>query len=148
MVQVQEVDEPDLALRLAEGLRERPEAAITTQNPLHAPEPAWTCLKRTIPPCACMHAFVSSGHAPPTSSAHTQAAEGNIYSSAASFEELNLSPELLKGLYVEMKFERPSRIQASTLPMILTPPHRDLIAQVCCLLHQRTNAEQECVLIV
>jgi hypothetical protein len=30
-LQVQEVDEPDLALRLAEGLRERPEAAITTQ---------------------------------------------------------------------------------------------------------------------
>lgn len=29
--QVQEVDEPDLALRLAEGLRERPEAEITTQ---------------------------------------------------------------------------------------------------------------------
>lgn len=133
----------------------------------------------------------------------TQPAEGTIYSSAATFEELNLSPELLKvsvhsegssspmkrryvlfcsrssavlplsasrtlkimfrhlhsipqyvrscaptvvlarcsdaavhgcthlqGLYVEMKFERPSRIQASTLPMILTPPYKDLIAQV------------------
>lgn len=48
-------DEPDLALRLREGLRERPEAAITTTTD-----------------------------------------EGNIYSSAATFEELNLSPELLK----------------------------------------------------
>jgi hypothetical protein len=28
-----------------------------------------------------------------------------------------------------MKFERPSRIQSSTLPMILTPPYKDLIAQ-------------------
>ncbi len=28
-----------------------------------------------------------------------------------------------------MKFERPSKIQALTLPMILTPPHKDLIAQ-------------------
>ena len=28
-----------------------------------------------------------------------------------------------------MKFEKPSRIQAKTLPMILTPPFRSLIAQ-------------------
>ncbi|CAL0299353.1 unnamed protein product [Lupinus luteus] len=51
------------------------------------------------------------------------------YTSAATFEELNLSPELLKGLYVEMKFQKPSKIQAISLPMILDPPHRDLIAQ-------------------
>ncbi|GAU41913.1 hypothetical protein TSUD_25550 [Trifolium subterraneum] len=51
------------------------------------------------------------------------------YTSAATFEELSLSPELLKGLYVEMKFEKPSKIQAVSLPMILNPPHRDLIAQ-------------------
>mmetsp|Transcript_9 Transcript_9/g.14 ORF Transcript_9/g.14 Transcript_9/m.14 type:complete len:487 (+) Transcript_9:158-1618(+) len=59
----------------------------------------------------------------------TQVAEGNIYSSADKFEDLPLSPELLQGLYVEMKFERPSRIQSNTLPMILTPPYKDLIAQ-------------------
>lgn len=35
-----------------------------------------------------------------------------------------------QGLYTEMKFEKPSRIQATTLPMILTPPYRSLIAQV------------------
>ncbi|XVF07782.1 hypothetical protein REPUB_Repub06bG0169400 [Reevesia pubescens] len=51
------------------------------------------------------------------------------YTSASTFEELNLSPELLKGLYVEMKFEKPSKIQAISLPMILTPPYKDLIAQ-------------------
>lgn len=45
------------------------------------------------------------------------------------FEDLNLSPELLKGLYVEMKFERPSKIQSISLPMILTPPFKNLIAQ-------------------
>ena len=38
---------------------------------------------------------------------------------------------LLQGLYTEMKFEKPSRIQAKTLPMILTPPYRSLIAQAC-----------------
>lgn len=50
-------------------------------------------------------------------------------SAAKTFEELGLSPELLQGLYIEMKFERPSKIQAETLPLILTPPHRSLIAQ-------------------
>lgn len=52
-----------------------------------------------------------------------------MYASAKAFEELDLSPDLLKGLYVEMKFERPSKIQAISLPMILTPPHKHLIAQ-------------------
>ncbi|XP_076917804.1 DEAD-box ATP-dependent RNA helicase 38-like [Bidens hawaiensis] len=51
------------------------------------------------------------------------------YTSAVRFEDLNLSDELLKGLYVEMKFERPSKIQSISLPMILTPPHKNLIAQ-------------------
>ncbi|GER45418.1 RNA helicase-like protein [Striga asiatica] len=51
------------------------------------------------------------------------------YTSAKRFEDLDLSPELLKGLYVEMKFEKPSKIQAISLPMILTPPHKNLIAQ-------------------
>ncbi|KAL5563771.1 hypothetical protein UlMin_033518, partial [Ulmus minor] len=51
------------------------------------------------------------------------------YTSASSFEDLKLLPELLKGLYVEMKFQEPSKIQAISLPMILTPPYKDLIAQ-------------------
>jgi len=51
------------------------------------------------------------------------------YVSAAKFEDLGLSSELLEGLYTEMKFERPSKIQSITLPMILTPPHKNLIAQ-------------------
>ncbi|KAJ4952867.1 hypothetical protein NE237_029699 [Protea cynaroides] len=51
------------------------------------------------------------------------------YTSAATFEDLNLAPELLQALYVDMKFERPSKIQAISLPMILTPPYKDLIAQ-------------------
>ncbi|XP_061350165.1 DEAD-box ATP-dependent RNA helicase 38-like [Gastrolobium bilobum] len=51
------------------------------------------------------------------------------YMSATTFEELNLSLELLKGLYVEMKFHKPSKIQDVTLPMILNPSNRNLIAQ-------------------
>ncbi len=43
---------------------------------------------------------------------------------------LNLLHTCWQGLYVEMKFERPSRIQALTLPMILEKQHRGMIAQV------------------
>ena len=43
---------------------------------------------------------------------------------------LTLLPPLpLQGLYKEMGFSKPSRIQAETLPMILTNPPRALIAQ-------------------
>ncbi|KAI3923059.1 hypothetical protein MKW92_041756 [Papaver armeniacum] len=52
-----------------------------------------------------------------------------LYSTAATFEDLRLSEEILKGLYVDMKFTRPSKIQSVSLPMILTPPYKDLIAQ-------------------
>lgn len=51
------------------------------------------------------------------------------YTSAKSFEELNISESLLRGLYSEMKFERPSKIQGITLPMILSTPYHHLIAQ-------------------
>ncbi|CAM8962358.1 unnamed protein product [Rhodiola kirilowii] len=51
------------------------------------------------------------------------------YTSAKTFEDLHLSPELLKGLYAEMSFQKPSKIQAVSLPMILNPPYKDLIAQ-------------------
>mmetsp|Transcript_42502 Transcript_42502/g.51592 ORF Transcript_42502/g.51592 Transcript_42502/m.51592 type:complete len:496 (-) Transcript_42502:181-1668(-) len=56
-------------------------------------------------------------------------AADSLYVSAKKFEDLSLSPELIKGLYNEMNFNAPSRIQATTLPMILTPPYRNLIAQ-------------------
>ncbi|XP_010918007.1 DEAD-box ATP-dependent RNA helicase 38 [Elaeis guineensis] len=52
-----------------------------------------------------------------------------VYESAVKFEDLPLSRELLKGLKLEMNFSRPSKIQAVTLPMILTPPFKDLVAQ-------------------
>lgn len=59
----------------------------------------------------------------------TITAGDTMYASAKTFEELGLSAELLQGLYSEMKFERPSRIQAQTLPMILAPPYTSMIAQ-------------------
>ncbi|URE46378.1 ATP-dependent RNA helicase [Musa troglodytarum] len=52
-----------------------------------------------------------------------------VYTSAVMFEDLKLSDELIKGLYVEMGFSKPSKTQAITIPMILTPPYKDLVAQ-------------------
>ncbi|KAI3848518.1 hypothetical protein MKW92_015542 [Papaver armeniacum] len=53
-----------------------------------------------------------------------------IYKTAKGFEDLNLSRELLLGLYVEMNFKTPSKIQSVSLPMILSrPPYKDLVAQ-------------------
>uniref|UniRef100_A0A8C2WMY3 RNA helicase n=1 Tax=Cyclopterus lumpus TaxID=8103 RepID=A0A8C2WMY3_CYCLU len=48
--------------------------------------------------------------------------------SVKSFEELRLTPELLRGVY-NMGFNRPSRIQENALPMMLAQPPQNLIAQ-------------------
>lgn len=52
----------------------------------------------------------------------------SVFSAAKSFEDLNLKPELLKGVY-EMKFSKPSSIQAQALPIILDAKHPNLIGQ-------------------
>ncbi|SMN17875.1 similar to Saccharomyces cerevisiae YOR046C DBP5 Cytoplasmic ATP-dependent RNA helicase of the DEAD-box family [Maudiozyma saulgeensis] len=48
--------------------------------------------------------------------------------SAKSFDELGLTPELLKGVYA-MKFQKPSKIQEKALPLLLSNPPRNMIAQ-------------------
>ena len=60
----------------------------------------------------------------------TVTVEGSIYQAADTFEDLKLPASLLQGLYTEMKFQRPSRVQGQTLPMIFAPPFLSLIAQV------------------
>lgn len=51
-----------------------------------------------------------------------------IYKAAKSFEELGLSKDLLDGVY-GMKFTHPSKIQAQSLPVILSPDRPNLIGQ-------------------
>ncbi|KAI8054124.1 ATP-dependent RNA helicase DBP5 [Syncephalis plumigaleata] len=48
--------------------------------------------------------------------------------SVKSFEELDLSPPLIKGLY-EMKFTKPSKIQERALPLLLSDPPKNMIGQ-------------------
>ncbi len=60
----------------------------------------------------------------------TQADPSEPYNSASTFEEIGLAPDLLKGVY-NMKFNKPSKIQAASLPLILSADgtYRNLIAQ-------------------
>jgi len=51
-----------------------------------------------------------------------------LYKGAKTFEELNISKELLQGVYA-MGFNRPSKIQELSLPEILANPIRNMIAQ-------------------
>ncbi|GAA5913184.1 hypothetical protein JCM8208_001694 [Rhodotorula glutinis] len=48
--------------------------------------------------------------------------------SAKSFEDLNLHPNLLKGVY-KMGFHKPSKIQEKALPLLLQNPARNMIGQ-------------------
>ncbi|KAM0755475.1 DEAD-domain-containing protein [Meredithblackwellia eburnea MCA 4105] len=48
--------------------------------------------------------------------------------SAKSFEDLNLHPNLLKGVY-KMGFQKPSKIQERALPLLLQNPARNMIGQ-------------------
>lgn len=48
--------------------------------------------------------------------------------SVKSFDDLGLVPELLKGIYA-MKFQKPSKIQERALPLLLSNPARNMIAQ-------------------
>ncbi|ORY85304.1 ATP-dependent RNA helicase DBP5 [Leucosporidium creatinivorum] len=48
--------------------------------------------------------------------------------SAKSFDDLNLHPNLLKGVY-KMGFQKPSKIQERALPLLLQNPPRNMIGQ-------------------
>ena len=51
-----------------------------------------------------------------------------LYKGIATFEDLGLSPDLLKGLY-GMGFTRPSKIQEKALPLLLANPARNMVGQ-------------------
>lgn len=53
---------------------------------------------------------------------------GSLYAGVNAFEDLGLSPDLLKGLY-GLGFQRPSKIQEKALPLLLANPPKNLIGQ-------------------
>lgn len=62
-------------------------------------------------------------------SAPARSAPQQIYESDLTFADLDLKPELLDALLLDMQYERPSKIQAKTLPIVLREPDRHMIAQ-------------------
>lgn len=60
--------------------------------------------------------------------ADLQADPNSTLYSVKSFEELGLSPELLKGLFA-MKFNKPSKIQEKALPLLISNPPTNFIGQ-------------------
>jgi ATP-dependent RNA helicase DDX19/DBP5 len=60
--------------------------------------------------------------------ADMQADPNNPLFSAKSFEELQLKPEILRGIQA-MNFRQPSKVQEKALPLLLTNPPANMIAQ-------------------
>ncbi|RDL38993.1 putative ATP-dependent RNA helicase dbp5 [Venustampulla echinocandica] len=57
-----------------------------------------------------------------------QSDTANPLYSAQSFEELGINEQILKGIY-SMNFKKPSKIQERALPLLLSDPPRNMIAQ-------------------
>ncbi|KAF7729724.1 RNA helicase required for poly(A+) mRNA export [Apophysomyces ossiformis] len=72
--------------------------------------------------------LINSTHTVRVKLADQQADPNSPLYSVKTFEELQLSPELLKGLYA-MKFSKPSKIQERALPLLLSNPPRNMIGQ-------------------
>ncbi|KAF2140631.1 uncharacterized protein K452DRAFT_252411 [Aplosporella prunicola CBS 121167] len=60
--------------------------------------------------------------------ADLQANPNNPLYSIKTFEQLNLNPDILNGLY-DMRFSKPSKIQEKALPLLLMDPPTNLIGQ-------------------
>ncbi|KAI6784357.1 ATP-dependent RNA helicase-like protein [Emericellopsis cladophorae] len=54
--------------------------------------------------------------------------EATPFHSATTWEDLNLKPELLKGLQA-LNFLKPSKVQGKSLPLMLSDPPRNMLAQ-------------------
>lgn len=65
--------------------------------------------------------LIQSTHVVQVKLADQQADPNSPLYSVKSFEQLGLSPELLKGLYA-MKFSKPSKIQERALPLLIGNP--------------------------
>ncbi|KAL7321712.1 RNA helicase required for poly(A+) mRNA export [Mucor circinelloides] len=72
--------------------------------------------------------LIQSTHVVQVKLADQQADPNSPLYSVKSFEQLGLSPELLKGLYA-MKFSKPSKIQERALPLLIGNPPRNMIGQ-------------------
>lgn len=93
--------------------------ATGSNTPIEAPEAAQM---------SHVKGLVENVHQVEVKLADLQADPNSPLYSATSFEELHLPDNILKGVYA-MKFNRPSKVQEKALPLILSNPPQNLIAQ-------------------
>ncbi|KAI8337614.1 P-loop containing nucleoside triphosphate hydrolase protein [Chlamydoabsidia padenii] len=72
--------------------------------------------------------LIESTHIVQVKLADQQADPNSPLYSVKSFDDLGLTPELLKGIY-GMKFNKPSKIQERALPLLIQNPPRNMIGQ-------------------
>ncbi|EJD53977.1 DEAD-domain-containing protein [Auricularia subglabra TFB-10046 SS5] len=72
--------------------------------------------------------LVQSSYEVTVTLADQQADPNSPLYSIKTFEELGLTPELLKGIYA-MGFQKPSKIQERALPLLLSDPPKNMIGQ-------------------
>ena len=75
-----------------------------------------------------VHGLLEALHDVKVKLADKQADASSPLFSAKTFEELGLDERLLKGIYA-MKFKKPSKVQERALPLLLSTPPANMIAQ-------------------
>ncbi|KAI9468069.1 MAG: P-loop containing nucleoside triphosphate hydrolase protein [Benjaminiella poitrasii] len=105
---------------------------LATNNTPSTPTPAESTPKETPKPEEKKEEdetnLIQSTHVVQVKLADQQADPNSPLYSVKSFEQLGLSPELLKGIYA-MKFSKPSKIQERALPLLLGNPPKNMIGQ-------------------
>ncbi|KEI37903.1 uncharacterized protein L969DRAFT_52140, partial [Mixia osmundae IAM 14324] len=100
--------------------------AVTTE--IAGPASPETAPKDAPPPEPMPSLLQSYAEEVQVTLADQQADPSSPLYSVKTFEDLNLKPELLKGVY-KLGFQKPSKIQERALPLLLQEPPRNMIGQ-------------------
>ncbi|KAI8368053.1 P-loop containing nucleoside triphosphate hydrolase protein [Blakeslea trispora] len=117
----------NITLKLGDLVTSKPPSNNVATNDVASTNDA---SKTGLPPSAQEdeNNLIKSTHVVQVKLADQQADPNSPLYSVKSFEQLGLSPELLKGLYA-MKFSKPSKIQERALPLLIGNPPKNMIGQ-------------------
>ncbi|KAK4332207.1 ATP-dependent RNA helicase DBP5 [Rhodotorula toruloides] len=119
-----------LASRLS-ALEPKQDGAVAAEKAAESPAEAPQAQEEQAEEPSLPHAsslLENLSHEVQVTLADQQADPNSPLFSAKSFEDLNLHPDLLKGVY-KMGFQKPSKIQEKALPLLLQNPPRNMIGQ-------------------
>ncbi|KAI8329614.1 P-loop containing nucleoside triphosphate hydrolase protein [Choanephora cucurbitarum] len=117
----------NITLKLGDLVTDKPPSHTAPTNGAAAPQDAPKTASQP-PAQEEENNLIKSTHVVQVKLADQQADPNSPLYSVKSFEQLGLSPELLKGLYA-MKFSKPSKIQERALPLLIGNPPRNMIGQ-------------------